>query len=73
MAKKRSGKYIIRCFVFLLIILGMVSFRTENTQAASRTAMKKTYKQYLKKHVSKNKKYAIVNIGEKNKPALLIA
>lgn len=35
--------------------------------------MKKTYKQYLKKHVSKNKKYAIVNIGEKNKPALLIA
>ena len=34
--------------------------------------MTKAYKKYLKKHVSKNKRYAIVNIGDNNKPALLI-
>ena len=45
---------------------------TRDVQAASKSTMKKAYKKYLKKKVSKNKRYAIVNIGDNNKPVLLI-
>lgn len=56
---------------FLLLITAAI-LPTQNVKAASKSTMTKAYKKYLKKHVSKNKRYAIVNIGDNNKPALLI-
>ena len=56
---------------FLLLITATI-LPTQNVKAASKSTMTKAYKKYLKKHVSKNKRYAIVNIGDNNKPALLI-
>lgn len=43
-----------------------------NVQAASASSMKKAYKKYLATSVSGKKYYKIVNIGDKNKPVLLI-
>ena len=43
-----------------------------HVQAASASSMKKAYKKYLTKSVSGKKYYKIVNIGDKNKPVLLI-
>lgn len=57
---------------FLLLITATI-LPTQNVKAASKSTMTKAYKKYLKKHVSKNKRYAIVNIGDNNKPALLIS
>lgn len=56
---------------FLLLITATI-IPTQNVKAASKSTMKKAYKKYLKKHVSKNKRYAIVNVGDNNKPVLLI-
>ena len=41
-------------------------------QAASTSSMKKAYKKYLTKSVSGKKYYKVVNIGDRNKPVLLI-
>ena len=43
-----------------------------SVQAASTSSMKKAYKKYLTKSVSGKKYYKVVNIGDRNKPVLLI-
>lgn len=43
-----------------------------SVQAASAKTMQRAYKKYLKNNVSEKKRFAIADIGEKGKPALLI-
>ena len=43
-----------------------------NVQAASAASMKKAYKRYLANNVSGKKYFKVVNIGDRNKPVLLI-
>lgn len=43
-----------------------------NVQAASASSMKKAYKRYLANNVSGKKYFKVVNIGDRNKPVLLI-
>ena len=67
-----------RIIMTLTLLIAAVFFMNSanlpagNVQAASASSMKKAYKKYLTKSVSGKKYYKIVNIGDKNKPVLLI-
>ena len=67
-----------RIIMTLTLLIAAVFFMNSanlpagNVQAASTSSMKKAYKKYLTKSVSGKKYYKVVNIGDRNKPALLI-
>lgn len=79
---KRMGigkKIILLLLVLGMLVSGMPGRITGDetvygaTKLASSGTMKKAYYKYLKKYVSRSKKYAIVNIEENNRPALLVS
>ena len=67
-----------RIIMTLTLLIAAVFFMNSanlpagNVQAASASSMKKAYKKYLTKSVSGKKYYKVVNIGDRNKPVLLI-
>ncbi len=67
-----------RIIMTLTLLIAAVFFMNSaklpagHVQAASASSMKKAYKKYLTKSVSAKEYYKIVNIGDKNKPVLLI-
>lgn len=59
--------------IFMLSFLFVMLFAARQpVEAASSKTMKKAYVKFLKKSVSKEKYFQIVNIGENNKPVLLV-
>lgn len=71
---KRTKRIIMTVTLVIAAVFFMSSANLPagNVQAASASSMKKAYKKYLTKSVSGKKYYKIVNIGDKNKPVLLI-
>ena len=67
-----------RIIMTLTLLIAAVFFMNSanlpagNVQAASTSSMKKAYKKYLTKSVSGKKYYKVVNVGDRNKPVLLI-
>ena len=67
-----------RIIMTLTLLIAAVFFMNSanlpagTVQAASTSSMKKAYKKYLTKSVSGKKYYKVVNIGDRNKPVLLI-
>ena len=58
--------------IAVVFLLNAANLPAANVQAASTSSMKKAYKKYLTKSVSGKKYYKVVNIGDRNKPVLLI-
>lgn len=67
-----------RIIVTVTLLIAAVFFMNSNklpagnVQAASASSMKKAYKRYLTNNVSSKKYFKVVNIGDRNKPVLLI-
>lgn len=59
--------------LLLMILTLSFVFIPKNVEAASSKTMKKAYKKYLKEEIGGKEYYSIVNIGNGNRPALLIA
>ncbi len=66
---KKNGIRVLYLLAFLFVMLFTIG---QPVEAASSKTMKKAYVRYLKKNVSGKKYFKIVNIGDKNKPVLLI-
>lgn len=59
--------------LYMLVFLFVMLFAIEQpVKAVSSKTMKKAYVRYLKENVSEKSYFKIVNIGDKNKPVLLI-
>ena len=72
MKKTKRILMTVTLLIAAVFLLNAANLPAGNVQAASASSMKKAYKKYLTKSVSGKKYYKIVNIGDKNKPVLLI-